>query len=151
MAALRWRNRSDLHTGHETTSSLLSFTLYSLLKNPAAYRNAQAEVDRVLGTGPLELSHLKELKYLTAAFRESIRLYPPAPGFNIKSKDNNASHFTLGDHVVEGIPPIFVLMEKVHRDPEVYGQDAEEFKPERMFDEEFAKLPKNAWKVSNSE
>jgi cytochrome P450 / NADPH-cytochrome P450 reductase len=118
------------------------------MKNAAAYRNAQEEVDRVIGTGSLALHHMKDLKYLTAVLREAIRLFPPAPGISLKAKDGEATHYTLGDHVVEGNPPILVLMEKVHRDPEVYGEDADEFRPERMLDEKFNKLPKNAWKVS---
>lgn len=36
---------------------------------------------------------------------------------------------------------------KIHRDPAVYGEDAEQFKPERMLDEAFQKLPPNSWKV----
>lgn len=32
------------------------------------------------------------------------------------------------------------------KDPKVYGNDADEFKPERMLDENFEKLPKNAYK-----
>ena len=35
-------------------------------------------------------------------------------------------------------------MEKVHRDPDAYGEGAEEFKPERMLDERFDKLPKKS-------
>ncbi|KAL7792090.1 hypothetical protein V8C37DRAFT_380716 [Trichoderma ceciliae] len=34
----------------------------------------------------------------------------------------------------------------VHQDKAVYGEDAAEFKPDRMLDENFNKLPPNAWK-----
>lgn len=33
-------------------------------------------------------------------------------------------------------------------DPDVWGDDAEEFKPERMIGEKFSQLPKNCLKVS---
>lgn len=42
--------------------------------------------------------------------------------------------------------PILMLIKKAHLDPKVYGDDAIQFKPERMVDENFEKLPKNAWK-----
>ena len=35
----------------------------------------------------------------------------------------------------------------LHRDPTVYGEDANEFKPERMSEENFNQLPPNSWKV----
>ena len=38
-----------LVAGHETTSGLLSFAIYYLLKNPEVVQRAQEEVDRVLG------------------------------------------------------------------------------------------------------
>jgi cytochrome P450/NADPH-cytochrome P450 reductase len=38
------------------------------------------------------------------------------------------------------------LLPQIHRDPAVYGDDAEAFKPERMLDEPFSKLPSNSWK-----
>ena len=38
-----------LIAGHETTSGLLSFAIYYLLKNPEVLARAQAEVDEVLG------------------------------------------------------------------------------------------------------
>ena len=44
---------------------------------------------------------------------------------------------------------ITVNMLKIHRDPLIYGEDAEEFIPERMLDENFNKLPRNSWKVRN--
>lgn len=68
-----------LIAGHETTSGLLSFTFYYLLKNPSAYRKAQEEVDRVIGTGSIEVEHMTKLPYLTAILRETLRLNPTAP------------------------------------------------------------------------
>ena len=40
---------------------------------------------------------------------------------------------------------ILVLLSALHKDPEVYDEP-EKFIPERMLDEEFNKLPKDAWK-----
>lgn len=33
-----------------------------------------------------------------------------------------------------------------HRDPAAYGEDAKDFRPERMLDDNLANLPPNAWK-----
>jgi cytochrome P450/NADPH-cytochrome P450 reductase len=49
-----------LIAGHETTSGMLSFAFYQLLKHPAAYRKAQEEVDRVVGKGPIKVSLLEQ-------------------------------------------------------------------------------------------
>ena len=107
-------------------------------------------MERVVRTGSITLHHLKNLKYLNAVLRESIRLYPPAAAFALQSKPPAGSYFQLGEHTVERKPPILVLLENIHRGPEVYSNDAEYFKLERMLDENFDKLPKNAWKLSNS-
>jgi cytochrome P450/NADPH-cytochrome P450 reductase len=55
-----------LIAGHETTSGLLSFVFYNLIKHPAAYRKAQAEVDEVIGTGPIKTEHMSKLPYINA-------------------------------------------------------------------------------------
>lgn len=71
-----------LIAGHETTSGLLSFAFLNLLKNPESYFKAQQEVDRVVGRGRMKAEHLKELKYINAVLRETLRLTPTAPGFS---------------------------------------------------------------------
>ncbi len=43
-----------LIAGHETTSGLLSFAFYNLIKNPESYRKAQNEVDSVVGSGAVK-------------------------------------------------------------------------------------------------
>ena len=42
-----------LIAGHETTSGLLSFAIYYLLKNPDVLARARAEVDEVFGSDAL--------------------------------------------------------------------------------------------------
>lgn len=55
-----------LIAGHETTSGLLSFAFYQLLKHPEAYRKAQEEVDTVIGDGPIRVEHMGKLPYIAA-------------------------------------------------------------------------------------
>ncbi|KDN35131.1 cytochrome P450, partial [Tilletiaria anomala UBC 951] len=50
-----------------------------------------------------------------------------------------------GYHVAKG-QPLVLLFTQLHRDPKVWGDDAEEFRPERMLDGKFEALPPNAWK-----
>jgi len=41
---------------------------------------------------------------------------------------------------------VSLVLSKIHRDPAVYGDDFEDFKPERMYEENFERLPNGAWK-----
>ncbi len=65
-----------LIAGHETTSGLLSFTFFQLLKHPEVYRKAQEEVDRVIGSGPVTVEHMNKLPYI-AAVSNNGALYIP--------------------------------------------------------------------------
>jgi cytochrome P450/NADPH-cytochrome P450 reductase len=55
-----------------------------------------------------------------------------------------------GKYAIEPTSRIIALVGATQRDPKVYGDDANEFKPERMLGENFRKLPSAAWKVSFS-
>ncbi|KAF2272549.1 bifunctional P-450/NADPH-P450 reductase [Westerdykella ornata] len=135
-----------LIAGHETTSGLLSFAFYYLLKNPDAYDKAQQEVDNVIGKDPINVDHLSKLPYLAAVLRETLRLTPTAPLIGLQAKEDT----TLGGkyQVKKGVP-IVALLHNIHRDPTVYGEDNEAFRPERMLDENFKRLNEqypNCWK-----
>jgi cytochrome P450 / NADPH-cytochrome P450 reductase len=72
-----------LVAGHETTSGLLSFALYYLVKNPRFLERARAEVDEVLGTSAEPTyEQVQRLRYVRQVLDESLRLWPTAPGFN---------------------------------------------------------------------
>lgn len=57
---------SFLVAGHETTSGLLSFTLYYLVKHPEVWKKAQKEVDSILRKGQMNVDQLSKLPYVTA-------------------------------------------------------------------------------------
>ncbi len=112
--------------------------------------NAQKEVDDVVGTEPLQVKHLKYFKYLNAVLRETLRLSPTAPIVQKHMNPNNGRQMeTLvgGKYIVHPDDQILVLLGKSQIDGSVYGDDAGEFRPERMLDDEFDKLPPAAWKV----
>ncbi|EPS35968.1 hypothetical protein H072_10584 [Dactylellina haptotyla CBS 200.50] len=138
-----------LIAGHETTSGTLAFTMHNLLKNPSTYKKIQEEIDTVCGRGPISLEHLPKLKYTAAVLRETLRLSSPIPIINVRPHpfDNHEDPILLnGQYKVGKDQSMILLIKKMHQDPNIYGQDADEFKPERMLDEEFNKLPPNAWK-----
>src|SRR3954454_18306820 len=128
-----------LVAGHETTSGLLSFTLYYLLKNPRFMERARAEADEVLGTtAQPSFEQVQRLRYTRQVLQESLRLQPTVPVFN---------RAPYRDEVIGGrwaIPagtPITVFTPALHRDPSVWGPDAEEYDPDHMAPERMADLP----------
>ncbi|KAK3943363.1 cytochrome P450 [Diplogelasinospora grovesii] len=137
-----------LVAGHETTSGLLSFAFMNMLMNPETYFAAQQEVDRVVGKEKILPKHLNELKYINAVLRETLRLTPTAPAFARGIRPENKEERVLlgGKYEIPRDTGVLCLIGKIQRDPKVYGEDADGFKPERMLDENFEKLPKNAWK-----
>ena len=136
-----------LIAGHETTSGLLSFATYYLLRNPEAMQKAQQEVDQVVGREPITFQHLSKLPYIEAVLRESLRLSPTAPSFSIRPLPDSAEPVIIGGkyHIPKD-QNMVIFLPQLHRDPAVFGADADRFRPERMYGENFTNLPPNSWK-----
>jgi len=65
--------------GQETTANTLSFSFLEMGKNPEIVKKAREEIDRVLGErSEVTYQDVSELKYCSAIFKESLRMYPPA-------------------------------------------------------------------------
>ncbi|MFE0798575.1 cytochrome P450 [Streptomyces sp. NPDC058812] len=119
-----------LVAGHETTSGALSFALHYLAQHPDVAARARAEVDRVWGdTEAPGYEQVAKLRYLRRVLDESLRLWPTAPAFAREARR---------DTVLDGTYPMrrgawaLVLAGMLHRDPEVWGPDAERFDPDRF-------------------
>jgi cytochrome P450/NADPH-cytochrome P450 reductase len=143
---IRYQIITFLIAGHETTSGLLSFAIYFLLKHPEVLEKAYEEVDRVLGPDPTLLptyAQVNKLTYIQQILKESLRLWPTAPMFALYPYEDAV----IGDkYQVTTRDEIAVLVPMLHRDKRVWGDDAEEFKPERFSPEREAALPPNAYK-----
>ncbi|RYO83950.1 hypothetical protein DL766_000991 [Monosporascus sp. MC13-8B] len=131
-----------LVAGHETTSGMLSYATYQLLKHPEEYKKVQQEVDNVIGKGPITVQHMQKLPYVTAVLRETLRLNSPIAMFSVNPIDDTV---LAGKYLVHKGDIIINLISNSHLDPEVFDEPYE-FRPERMLDGNFEKLPKNAWK-----
>ncbi|TPX63122.1 unspecific monooxygenase [Spizellomyces sp. 'palustris'] len=150
---IRFQMVTFLVAGHETTSGLLSFAFFYLLNNPYALQKAQSEVDQVTGGKPVTVDHIFKLPYIDAVLKETLRLQPPAPFFTrkVKATEGQTNYtFKHGEYEVTGHEVISVIIAKLHRDSKVWGEDAEEFRPERMLEGKFAALPPNSWKPFGS-
>ncbi|KFA73184.1 hypothetical protein S40288_08930 [Stachybotrys chartarum IBT 40288] len=135
-----------LIAGHETTSGLLSFVFLQLLKHPEAYKKAQHEVDEVVGKGVITVEHMSKLPYMSAVLRETLRLNSTIPVFGVTPIEDT---LLGGKYPVYKNETVGVLLANAHLDPKVYGDDAKEFRPERMLDDNFNRLNKefpNCWK-----
>lgn len=94
------------------------------------------------------------MKYITAVLRETLRLTPTAPAITRAVRDENKEDpptLGKGEYALERDWPILCLLGKIMKDPKIYGEDANEFRPERMLDEEFEKLPKGIMTLKASE
>ncbi|CAF4502298.1 unnamed protein product [Rotaria socialis] len=76
--------------GHETTSTLMTWTLYNLANNPDVYRRLKAEVDSVLNDDEeITSSTLSLLSYTEAVLKEALRIHQPVPAIvRTAVKDN---------------------------------------------------------------
>lgn len=130
-----------LLAGRDTTASLLSNLFFMLARRPEVYDKLAAEIRAVAPTAHQapRLEDLRSMKYLRACINESLRLHPPIP---------RNSREALRDTILpvgggpDGTAPVLVpkgaqvgyQVFSIHRRKDVYGEDAEDFVPERWID-----------------
>ncbi|MCJ1347285.1 hypothetical protein MMC31_005507 [Peltigera leucophlebia] len=124
-----------LVAGRDTTASLLSNAWFVLAKRPDIWAKLRSEVDQI-GSDPPTFGNLKEMKHLRAFLNESLRLHPVVP---------SNSRMAITDTVLpkgggpDGQSPLFIPKKTIvqydvyvmHRRKDLYGDNAEEFVPER--------------------
>ncbi|WP_342052366.1 MULTISPECIES: bifunctional cytochrome P450/NADPH--P450 reductase [unclassified Cupriavidus] len=131
-----------LIAGHETTSGLLTFALYELLRNPGVLAQAYAEVDAVLpGNAPPVYADLARLRVLERVLKETLRLWPTAPAFAVAPFEDTVIG---GRYAIPKDRRVSVVLTALHRDPRVWA-DPERFDIDRFLPENEAALPPHAY------
>ncbi|KAG8159003.1 hypothetical protein KVR01_011446 [Diaporthe batatas] len=120
----------NILAGADTTAIVQKGIIYYLLRNPTAQARLRAELDAGGVSSPASFAETKDLGYLDAVVREGLRMHPPVG--NILERVVPASGLPLPDGRVIA-PGTIVGMNQwvVSRNKEVYGEDADVFRPER--------------------
>ncbi|CAB4389676.1 cytochrome P450 [Rhizophagus irregularis] len=128
--------------GHDTTTTALSVSLYFLAKYPEMQEKARAEVIRILGNEPIipSLDQLKELKYVNAIIKETLRTHPPTPILTVRRLKKPIK---VGSYILPINSTCMINTWKIHRDPK-YWENPNQYNPERFLSSD-EKRDKFAW------
>ncbi|RDK38551.1 cytochrome P450 [Aspergillus phoenicis ATCC 13157] len=127
-----------LLAGRDTTASLLSNLFFMLARNPNIWKKLREEVATLNGCAPT-YQQLRNLTYLKHCLNESLRFHPVVPVNSRKALSNTVLPVGGGPG---GKSPVFVPKGTIvfysvwamHRRQDLYGPDANEFRPERWAD-----------------
>ncbi|KAL8946193.1 MAG: hypothetical protein Q9222_007384 [Ikaeria aurantiellina] len=124
-----------LLAGRDTTASLLGNVWFVLAKRPDVWSRLKQEVDALGGKKPT-FEEIKNMRYLKYVLNESLRLHPVVPFNNRMSIADTVLPLGGGP---DGKSPVFIpakttigwSLYTIQRRKDIYGEDADEFKPER--------------------
>ncbi|KAF8073217.1 Cyp4v2 [Scenedesmus sp. PABB004] len=133
--------------GHDTTASLLGWTMYFLCLNPAVEARLTAEIAEVMGpAAEPTYEQLGEMRYLNAVLKESLRVRPPVgvlarwgpegstlAGFDTskKARRRGGGRARRGGGRALRVVVLLVSPFVQHTDAARWGADAGTFRPER--------------------
>ncbi|XP_062000831.1 cytochrome P450 CYP82D47-like isoform X1 [Rosa rugosa] len=115
--------------GTDTTTVTLTWAVSLLLNNPEVLKKAQLELDNHVGRErQVNESDVKNLAYLQAIVKETLRLYPAGP---LSVPHESREDCTIGNYHVSSGTRLLINLSKIHRDPNVWF-DPCLFQPERF-------------------
>ncbi|KAI3730595.1 hypothetical protein L1987_61766 [Smallanthus sonchifolius] len=114
--------------GSETTSNLIVWTMVCLSLHRKWQVRAREEIVKVFGDKELDFEGLKNLKILTMILNEVLRLYSPV----VMIIRETHKETKLGNMMIPSGVQLSLAMMHVHHDREIWGDDVNEFKPERF-------------------
>ena len=141
-------SRDELHDemltlGATSATSLrpLPWIWYLLATHPWAERRLHAELDRVLGSGPVNVRDLARLTWLRQVLDETMRLYPPLP---IMMMRRAVAADTLCGRRIPRRSVVVIIPWVLHRHRNLWP-DPDRFDPERFAPEAAASRSRYAY------
>lgn len=120
--------------GSDTIIVTITWALSLLLNNRDAMKMVQQELDIQVGKDrKVEESDMKNLVYLRAVIKETLRLYPASP---LSLPHESTEDCTVSGYHIPAGTTLFSNLYKIHRDPQVWSEP-DEFRPERFIIKDF--------------
>ncbi|XP_022976390.1 cytochrome P450 CYP82D47-like [Cucurbita maxima] len=114
---------------YDTTMITMTWALSLLLNHPEALRKVQLELDEKVGRSrQVKESDVKNLLYLQAIMKETLRLYPAAP---LLIPHESIEDCTVLGYHIPARTRLIVNVQKLHKDSLVWENPCE-FRPERF-------------------
>lgn len=128
-----------IQAGADTTGTALGSIIRFLLTNPSAFARARAEVDTADKAGqlskPVQYEETRDhLPYFVACIKEGLRLNPPATNLFARIVPKGGKIID-GFYVPEGMEVTSHAL-TVQLDKVLYGDDTEQYRPERWLESE---------------
>jgi cytochrome P450 len=128
-----------IQAGADTTATALGSILRFLITHPSSLSCALAEIQKADSSGLLSTPILYEetrqhLPYFVACIKEGLRLNPPAPSVFPRVIPQGGK--VIDGHFVPAGTEAMSYSYTIQRNKAFYGDDAEEFKPERWMESE---------------
>ncbi|KAK7294917.1 hypothetical protein RJT34_17816 [Clitoria ternatea] len=124
--------------GSDSTTLAITWTLMLLAVHPEWQQRVRSEIIAAYGNNLLHSFHdtdkLQKLKALKMVVQESLRLYAPT----VTVAREILSDMKLGEHLLPKGINTWLFLPVLHRDPDNWGPDSREFKPERFANGLFA-------------
>ncbi|WVQ62299.1 uncharacterized protein L199_000438 [Kwoniella botswanensis] len=142
---------NTLLAARDTLASCLTFCVYVSILHPEVGSKLREEIRSIAGEGDgdgeITKDVIRELRYSRAYINEVLRLYPPVP-LNIRrtlrpsllptSSGGQPMYMPANTSIILA----FILMQ---RDEKVWGDDVNEFKPERWLNDGLGKKEREAF------
>ncbi|KAK8521280.1 hypothetical protein V6N13_077400 [Hibiscus sabdariffa] len=117
--------------GHETTALALTWTLLLLAMYPNWQNQLRDEVRQLIGDGEIDFAKLTDLKKMEWVMKEVLRLYSPAPNAQRQARED----IQVDDLVIPNGTNIWIDVVAMHHDPTIWGDDVNDFRPDRFKDD----------------
>ncbi|OAL44002.1 cytochrome P450 [Pyrenochaeta sp. DS3sAY3a] len=128
---------SKVNAGADTTAITLRTTFYYLLKNLESMRALEREILEAEQCGALSApcvswAEAQKLPYLDAVVKEALRIHPPV-GMMLERVVPEGG-ITIYGHYFRGGTLLGISPWVIGRDKSIYGEDADQWRPERWLE-----------------